>query len=151
VATKTELRAAIRARVEAAWPEVITNGIFYPDQAASFSFEAVADAEALPYAVIDITQVETSDEWGMGNRVDAGPAFVFYVAQDDFNPETMEAKLDTLRAALYTSGLSEGQVIGWPDIDAEPEDVPAHLYFRASVRPFRVGVCEFQVIVGEMG
>jgi len=150
MATKTELRASIRERVEAAWPEVVENGIYYPDQAASFSFEATADAGELPYAVIDITQVEPSEEWGLGNQVDAGPAAVYYVAQDDFNPETLEAVLDTLRQALYVDGLTDAQVLGWPGIDAEPTEVPAHIYFRASVRPFRVGLVAFQVIVGEM-
>ena len=46
---RTDLRAAIRTRVEGAWPEI--SEIFYPDQVNLLSFEVMADERLSPFRI----------------------------------------------------------------------------------------------------
>lgn len=141
---------AVRARVAAAWPEVAANGIYHGAQLAAIPFDQKAEAGQLPLAVLDF-DLRDSGEWGGDNRVKEGTVTVYYVVaagtvihlEDDLLP-----RLEALRAALWTSGLSYGQVLDDPTL-AWGMALAPNTYFLMNARPFMAGAVSARIVAGE--
>jgi hypothetical protein len=143
----TTLRTGIRAAILAAWPACGDGGIYTTLQVARLTLDAKAVAGTLPFAAFEYV-AQTSEQYGLTNRVVDGTLTVYYVATDDTSPDELLAQLETLRDYLHDNGIAGGQVVGHPWV-SDSLDLPLNRYFFNTARPFISGAVLVRVIAGE--
>ena len=104
--------AGWRAAIAAAWPEVVTNGIWDPGDPARLPYDEATQILRLPFAALAVDALTPSNDWGADNRVWEPVVDVWYV--DEFpvgNGAGLRLKLETLADYLETNELPLGQII----------------------------------------
>jgi hypothetical protein len=101
-----------RAAIAAAWPEVIPNGIWDPEDPARIPYDAGAGFLNPPFAVLGMATLPPSDDWGGDNRVWEAAVDVYYVMEAPVTKAApLRAKLEHLADYLEVNGLPVGQII----------------------------------------
>jgi hypothetical protein len=140
------LMAALREAIGAAWPDVVANGIFRPQEFALLALQdRVGD---LPAAVVDV-ELRPSAEWGRTNDVEDGEIVIYRIENlDPAGFEDLEETLQLLQTRLRDVALDMGQVIGLPRISTSMT-LPLNDYFFQNKRPYWAGAVIPRVIVGQ--
>lgn len=146
----TPFLTALRAKIGAAWPEVVANGIYQDVQLARIPWEKKVEAGGLPMVYFEY-DLRDDPGWGLVNRSPSGPVYIYYISSDAtlIEPGILGGKLETLRALLWDDGLAGmGQVLTNPDLSIALA-LPPNAYFAQSDRPYWCGCLMFRVLIGE--
>jgi len=94
-----QLYADIRTVVGATWPEVLVNGIWESEHEKMVPWADLTP----PMAVICISSVPVTPDWGVANQVYQPPTQVFYVGKVTGKSTSIRGKLEALRDALIAN------------------------------------------------
>lgn len=142
-----------RSAVAAAWPEVVPNGIWDPDDLARLPYDAAGPegtrALTVPYAALSITSLPPSDNWGGDNRVWEPVLDVYYVMEAGVTEgPALRAKLEHLADYLEANELPVGQMIlPEPEISMSDSLMPNSLLMLLNATQ-RVGRLRATCVVG---
>jgi hypothetical protein len=144
---RAALYDSLCAVIAAHWPAV--TGICRTSASSRRSVDERVRTGALPFAAVEFG-LAPSGEWGIANKSDAGEVFIYYVAADETEAESIEALCEALADYLYANNRlgSVGEVIGKPEVP-DPKGVPLTEYFLSTQRPFNAGVVVPYVVVSE--
>lgn len=142
------LLAALREAIGAAWPEVVANGIFRPQEFALLSLQDRVGA--LPVAVVDV-ELRPTGQGGAANSAEVGEIYIYRIEElDPAGFEELEASLQLLQTRLWTVALDAGQVMALPRLSTSM-NLPLNQYFFANKRPYWAGAVVPQVLIGRVG
>lgn len=137
----------VRALISATWTETADNGIYRDVEMANTNLQKKAGAQQLPFAVFTYKPKEAV-EWPTNFRGGDGPLGVLYVAGDDVTRDQLTAKLEALRTALDGWHVTNGLVIGFPEVQDSVTPPFLQQFFSSVQRPFIAGAVVARVVTG---
>lgn len=157
----TDFRAALKALLVAAWPELFgdEHPILWVSQANRRAWRSLVEngQMAVPWVVVDIPPLQEVGGFGACNEVYSPTITVFYITdmaaarQAAFTDvsEFVQTKLDALAAALKAHDGTGFQF--WWNLRHDVSDLnPANAVFLSSNIPMYAGSLSFQVIFGSV-
>lgn len=131
----SEFVAAVRAAVQAAWPEV--EGVWEAPEIAGETLDRIENQDQIPYAVVDIDTGPGDDEGALDDCTTAGVLTVYYVARAG-KASSLRARLAVLAAYFWEHDLAAGQLLGKPYPNWSMR-LPLATYFANNRKPFTTG------------
>jgi hypothetical protein len=146
--SRATLWTNLRAAVQAAWPEITTDGIYRAREFAMIPFEQKVASGGLPCVVIDM-DLRAGDEFhGLANFDEDGKATIYYIVDDATLPDALDTKLETLRDYLYDTGVTDAQVINQPET-SDSMELPLNRVFMMRQWPVWAGAVVCRLVYGE--
>jgi hypothetical protein len=144
---RVAVHEALAGSIVAAFPELTI--IFRAEDSGLETLADIVTAQGLPYAVVDL-RLETTGEWGLGNRVEAGTADIYLFTGDETSGDAWDTKVVLLQRELKTNfnDAEVAQVLHWPTATFSPT-LATVAFFVNTQRPFRSVLVSAPIIVGE--
>jgi hypothetical protein len=150
------LYGALRAVIQATWPDLHTDGIWDTEYIETFPWIDLYEKKKIPYAVINIPKMGEG-EWGVDNVAYDQMIYVYKVTltnRGDSAP--LRADIENLRDALLQwnppslmyNGYPAGQVLDVPELNWAENMSPNDIFMENDLvlRAARVGA---RVVIGQ--
>lgn len=142
-----ELRAALRERILAVWPEVRANGVWNENEITTIPWERLAQEGRVPLVVLGLS-LRSDAAWDPNSTTETGEAKVSYVQRDDEKIDLLESRLSALQEGLWEEDDADvWQVPTFPDQSTDIR-LPLNAYFRGRQAPFYAGTVTLPLLVG---
>ena len=144
-----DFRAALRAEIGAAWPEVVGHTIYDAIELLAIPFERKAGGGTpeLPLCVLDIDR-RADPTWGADATHEAWDVAIYRVMKNDDDLTAAEEALTVLQRRLYNNPLPLGFLTAWPGTSFSMR-LPLNQYFLSTGKPFWAGAVLPRYVLGE--
>lgn len=136
---------ALRAAVAAVWTDAKANGIFEVEHQQMIPWADLTP----PCSAILISSMPKTDDWGMTWNAYEPRVELYYVANVAGDSSGIRAKLEAMRDALLTTGLTSGQVLDVEDL-CWSDDLEANIVMIQKDYAQRAGRLIVHCVIGEL-